>query len=355
MLAFLDPIRERIAATLVRFFEEKKGWLARVNALGPDVGQRLLEFSLQGKMIRGCLVQVGHSLACGGAGDREEPDAVLPAAAAMELFQSGLLIHDDIMDHDALRRGKPSIFRQYADAAARDRSADPPRTGEALGICAGDISYFLAFELLTRMAAGPAVLRDVLALCARELSAVGIAQMQDVSWGGAAQGRTDEEILRMYTWKTGRYSFSLPLVAGALIGGAPTDVCGALERLGECFGILFQIHDDELGLFGTEEELGKPVGSDVREGKKTLFHARLMAGASPNERRRLAGIFGNPACTPDDLEYVRARARPVRIGLKPLVAELSARARSMIENLSAKKEDRQALIELLDFTTARRQ
>ncbi len=274
----------------------------------------------------------------------------------MELFQSGLLIHDDIMDRDALRRGMPSIFQQYADAAARERSADPPRTGEALGICAGDVSYFLAFELLTRIAAGPGVLREVLALCARELSAVGIAQMQDVSWGSADQGGTDEEILRMYTWKTGRYSFSLPLVAGALIGGATAELCGALEKLGECLGILFQIHDDELGLFGSERELGKPVGSDVREGKKTLFHARLMAAASPEERKRLAGIFGNPACTAADLDFVRAQAEPVRIGLLPLVTELSTRGRSMIRGLpSGTAEDRRALLELLDFTTARRQ
>jgi len=301
----------------VRFFEEKKGWLARVNALGPDVGQRLLEFSLQGKMIRGCLVQVGHSLACGGAGDREAPDAVLPAAAAMELFQSGLLIHDDIMDHDALRRGKPSIFRQYADAAARDRSADPPRTGEALGICAGDISYFLAFELLTRMAAGPG--RAPRRSCTLRAGALGrpASRRCRTSPGRRGPGRTDEEILRMYTWKTGATASPFPSLQGRSSAVRRRNVCGALERLGECFGILFQIHDDELGLFGTEEELGKPVGSDVREGKKTLFHARLMAGASPNERRRLAGIFGNPACTPDDLEYVRARARPVRSASSP--------------------------------------
>ena len=309
-------------------------------------------------MIRGCLVQLGYSLAREGAANQEPPQPVLMAAAAMELFQSGLLVHDDIMDRDHLRRGKPSIFQQYTEAAARERFADPARTGEALGICAGDISYFLAFELLARMAAEPAVLREVLSLCARELAAVGIAQMQDVSWGGSSHGVKDEEILRMYTWKTGRYSFSLPLMAGAIIGGAPTEACGELERLGECLGLLFQIHDDELGLFGSEQELGKPVGSDVREGKKTLYFARIMASASSGEKERLDRIFGNPAGTAEDLDYVRSLVigRGVRKGIQALIGELEQKARAMISGLSrGTGEDRQVLRSLLDFTTARRQ
>jgi geranylgeranyl diphosphate synthase, type I len=358
MLTYLAPLRERIAATLTGFFAEKKSWLARVNPLGPDAGRRLLEFALQGKMIRGCLVQLGYSLARESRAGSEPPESVLMASSAMELFQSGLLVHDDIMDRDILRRGKPSIFRQYAEEAERGRSADPPRTGEALGICAGDVAYFLAFELLSRVAGEPAALREVLALCARELAAVGIAQMQDVSWGGSKIGVTDAEILRMYTWKTGRYSFSLPLMVGSLIGGAPAILCEELEKLGECMGLLFQIHDDELGLFGSEQELGKPVGSDVREGKKTLYYARLMAAASPQERERLDRIFGNPGGTAEDLDYVRSLSvhRGVRDGIVALSADLQERTRSIIARLSrGTREDRQALLGLLDFTTARRQ
>ena len=76
-------------------------------------------------------------------------------------------------------------------------------------------------------------------------------------------------------YKTGRYSFSLPLLAGAMLADAPAELRGKLETFGESIGLLFQIRDDELGLFGDERELGKPVGSDVREGKKT--HHLLIA------------------------------------------------------------------------------
>jgi geranylgeranyl diphosphate synthase type I len=358
MLAWLSPTRELIASALKAFFEEKKPQLARVNPFGSDLSDRLLEFALQGKMIRGCLVPLGGAL-CGGepvtAGARAP--AIL-AGAAMELFQSGLLVHDDIMDRDVKWRGKASIFQQYADVASREKNADPPHAGQALGICAGDVAYFLAFELLGRLNVAPTVLGPALSLCASELSAVGIAQMQDVAWAGSRGKVEEEEILRMYTYKTARYSFSLPLMLGGMIAGAAPDRLSDLESLGQSLGLLFQIRDDELGLFGSEEELGKPVGSDVREGKKTLYYAGLMGSADRKERGRLQEIFGSRDGSEQDLAYVRGLADSLgvisRVGA--IVLAIEERARSAIQRIQpAREEDTNALLSLLDYTMARRQ
>jgi geranylgeranyl diphosphate synthase type I len=162
----------------------------------------------------------------------------------------------------------------------------------------------------------------------------------------------------MYTHKTGRYSFSLPLLAGAAIADAPGELRGKLETFGESIGLLFQIRDDELGLFGDERELGKPVGSDVREGKKTLLFSSLIAAMGPEERRRLDGIFGNPHATAADIEYVRERASSpaVRARIAAITAGLTEKARTAIGAISSgSEEDRAALRGLLDFTSARRQ
>ncbi|MGA2639781.1 MAG: polyprenyl synthetase family protein [Spirochaetia bacterium] len=363
--AYFDPIRARIASTLRRFLDEKKVELARVNPMGPDAAERLIQFSLRGKMIRGCLVHLGWSIAGSGGTDEtgtpalpRATEAVTTVGAAMELFHSGLLVHDDIMDRDLVRRGKPSIFQQYAGIASRERRTDPEHVGQALGICAGDVACFMAFELLARTRAPAAVICSVLELCARELSAVGIAQMQDVSWGASKSGVDVEDILRMYTHKTGRYSFSLPLLAGAMIAGATEGLRGALGAFGESIGLLFQIRDDELGLFGDERELGKPVGSDVREGKKTLIFSSLMAAADPEERRRLDGIFGNPRATPADIDYVRvlASSAAARARIEAITTTLIEKAHTGIRALSSgTEEDRAALRGLLDFTTSRRQ
>ena len=354
---YFDPIRLRVSASLRRFLEEKKDDLASVNRMGPDAAERLMEFSLRGKMIRGSLVHLGWSIAQAD-GRRAPEESVATVGAAMELFHSGLLVHDDIMDRDLVRRGQPSLFQQYTALAAGERQADPEHVGQALGICAGDVACFMAFELLARARAPARTLCSILELCARELSAVGIAQMQDVAWGATRAGVEVDDILSMYIHKTGRYSFSLPLLAGARIAGAPDELQGTLAALGESVGVLFQIRDDELGLFGDERELGKPVGSDVREGKKTLLFSSLMAAAGPDERRRLDAIFGNPRATPEEIDSVRAQASSpeVRSRVGAIAAGLMEKALSAIAAITSGTEaDRAALRSLLDFTTARRQ
>jgi geranylgeranyl diphosphate synthase type I len=352
---YFDPVRARLSDALRGFLQEKSAELSRVNAMGADAAARLTEFSLRGKMIRGCLVHLGWSL-CGAGGS--DAHAVTTAGAAMELFQSGLLVHDDIMDRDSVRRGQPSIYRQYEQLESGEGHADPAHAGEALGICAGDVAYFMAFELLARAAAPRAVLGEVISLCARELSAVGIAQMQDVSWGGSRSPVEVEQIMKMYTYKTGRYSFSLPLVTGALLAGASPDMQGRLEACGESLGLLFQVRDDELGLFGDAAEIGKPVGSDVREGKKTILFSVLREIASPAERARLGGILGNPEATEADLQFVRELCSSPAVSrrMKDITDRLAGRAGIAIAAVtSGADEDRAALRGLLDYSIGREQ
>ena len=356
MQKYFARIKDRITSEIKRFIARKRPELARINPLGPDLCDRLQSFVLQGKMIRGCLVPLGYALSRAGDSRGDAPQCVDQAGAAMELFQSGLLVHDDIMDRDLTRRGSATIFQQYAEKASREGRADHPHLGESLGICAGDIAYFLAYEMLAGMETDPPILRNIFSLCSRELTAVGVAQMQDVSWGSSDEQVREEDILRLYTYKTGRYTFSLPLMAGGLLAGAEAGILSRMEQIGEDLGVLFQIKDDELGLFGDESELGKPVGSDVREGKKTLHYSLLMARASSEERGRLAGIFGNRASSEKEIRCVRDMA--IAHGIQALVDEKTrepeARARALIRDLPhGAEEDRKAMFFLLDFTLSR--
>ena len=357
MIDSLSHTRRSISSCLQGFIEEKRSDLARINPLGPDVAERLLASSLQGKMLRGSLVHLGECIASGRKLDAEPSRTVAVAAAAMELFQSGLLVHDDIMDRDRTRRGHASIWQQYSLLASAEGHPDPGHRGEAMGICAGDVAYFLAFELLSCMETEPSVVRVALGLCAAELTRVGIAQMQDVAWGASNAEATESDILRMYTYKTGRYTFSLPLLVGALIGGASAILRDELAGLGEAIGMLFQIRDDELGIFGTEEEIGKPVGSDVREGKKTLYSSCLFAASSGEERRRLQGIFGNVGCSEEDLAFVHRALidRGIREKVEAIACAVSDNARAIIQAMHTEREpDREALRELLEYAVARR-
>jgi geranylgeranyl diphosphate synthase type I len=354
MVAYFEQRKERICRWLEALLQKKSGELDAVNPLGRELGERLYRFAVQGKMLRGGLVCLGAGLL--DCGVQCDPQAAVAAGAAMELFQSGLLVHDDIMDRDRTRRGHPTIYYQYAQQAQRQGARDASHLGESLGICAGDVAYFLAFEIL----AGPPLPAEaragILRLCARELAWVGVAQMQDVAWGAAQDPAAERDILRLYTYKTGRYTFSLPLMTGALLGGCGPAELAALARLGECLGVLFQIRDDELGLFGDERELGKPVGSDIREGKKTLFHGLLFARAPAATAARLREIFGNPGIGEAELDFVRRQIEGLGVlgEVRTLAGGYAGEARRLIEDLPRPRaEEQRVLQELLRYTSER--
>jgi len=352
--AYFEQCRQRIRRWLEQLLRARGGELEAVNPLGRELGGRLYHFAGQGKMLRGGMVFLGAGLLDCGARPPEE--AVLAAGAAMELFQSGLLMHDDIMDQDATRRGEPTIHRQYAGEARQRRARDPEHLGQSLGICAGDVAFFLGFQVLSGPPVPEQARAGLLRLCAGELSRVAVAQMQDVAWGAGSDAAPEQEVLRLYTFKTGRYTFSLPLAAGALLAGCGPKPLTALERLGECLGILFQLREDLLGLFGDERELGKPVGSDVREGKKTILHGRLLARAPEATAVRLREIFGNRAIGEEELDFVRGQIEGLGVlrEVQDLASGYAAEARRLIEGLPrARAEEQGVLSELVGYTSER--
>jgi geranylgeranyl diphosphate synthase type I len=228
----LQQYKREVDAFLIAFLASKQKDFARVNAWGPDAIGKIRGIVSEGKTIRGSLVLCIHDLLKGNRRDQ-----AIRVAAAYECIHTALLIHDDIMDHDTIRRGKPTLHVQY--------------NNEGLAICVGDILFFLANELLDQT--------PVQKISAQVFQEVGVAQMQDVSFGLTSYVPTKEEILSLYTYKTARYTFSLPMMAGAMLARADTKTIELFEHLGESLGILFQIKNDAHGVQG-----------DIREHKKTL-------------------------------------------------------------------------------------
>ncbi len=364
-LSFFESSRSRISRAL--------GSIVPASEASREPWGRVVEFCGRGKMIRGSLAMLGAQAS------GEVPDDVdLPLlAAAMELFQAGLLVHDDIMDRDETRRGAPTIHARYASELRSGASAAPPidpaealHLGESLGICLGDICYFEAFAAIGR-ALGPSRgsraderCREITGLCATGLSEVAVAQMTDVRWGARDAEVPEEEILAMYLGKTAHYSFSLPLAVGAIAAGATAagGLVEAFTRLGEKLGLLFQIRDDELGLFGESQAIGKGTGSDLREGKKTLFRSRLLAAAPASELPRLRALFGGALfgegtqADAEDLAYIRRLSE--RLGVGRSIAELSrgaeSEARVIITSLPRlSPEARDVLDGLVEYVTRR--
>ncbi|TXT51148.1 MAG: geranylgeranyl diphosphate synthase type I [Spirochaetes bacterium] len=259
-------------------------------------------YASNGKMLRGILSRLGFDLFSQSVEEVFSKDQI-HLALALELFQAGLLVHDDIMDDDEVRRGQPTIHKQFE---AREREIHgnaslSQKTGVSLGICAGDICYFLAWQLLGKISVAKS---SLFALFSQELVDVCLAQMADIRIGAHGRFPTLEEILTVYTYKTARYTITLPLCAGAILAGR-SDAIPFLEDIGGNLGLLFQLQDDMLGIFGDEASLGKPIGSDIREGKKTPLMIALYPKLSGLDRLKFDGIFGKESICLQDVDFIR--------------------------------------------------
>lgn len=347
MHKIFSPYKKAIEGVLGEFLQQKQKELGAVNPWGTDVSKRYEGFISQGKMIRGCLTMFGYEM----FGEKASLE-VVQAAAAMELFQSALLIHDDIMDRDTTRRGMSTIFTQYQILGKKQNLPDWSHFGQSMGICAGDVGFFLACELLADISD---LKHTILSHISTELIKVSIAQMQDVSFGNQKEVPSEEDILNLYRYKTARYTFSLPLMVGAIMARQSNETIQMLERIGENIGIVFQLKDDQLGLFGTEEKIGKPVGSDIREGKKTLFYYYLWEKINNEEKTMLQTIFGNPKITPQDVRLVRTLL--VKYNVPALVEQkinsFTTPALGDIQSLPVNKHYQEILRALVQYTIQR--
>jgi geranylgeranyl diphosphate synthase type I len=180
--------------------------------------------------------------------------SILPAAVAVELVHNFTLIHDDIMDKDDIRRGRPAVHMIW---------------GEAGAILAGDTLYSKAFEILSKVENEPTrILKcmDILSKTCTEICEGQWLDMDFEKW----EKVTESEYIQMVEKKTS-VLYAAAAKIGALLGGASDETAEALFEYGRLIGIGFQIYDDVLDMITPEEVLGKVRGSDLMEGKHTLI------------------------------------------------------------------------------------
>lgn len=216
-----------------------------------------------------------------------DPDDAIPFAVAVELVHTFSLIHDDMMDEDDRRRGREAVHRAWDHDTA---------------ILAGDTLFARSFEVLAD-ADGPVdVLLDLQRELARATRTICEGQARDLA---LERGAGDEDTyLTMIEGKTARI-FEASTRGGGLAGGADPDVADDLGAYGLHVGMAFQIRDDLLDVLAREEDLGKPVASDVRAGKRTILYLHARAQATDAQQEVLDGAFGDPDATDKEIAAVR--------------------------------------------------
>ncbi|WP_238654200.1 polyprenyl synthetase family protein [Rothia uropygialis] len=258
-----------------------------------------------GKRMRALLAYWGWQAAGGGP---SAPEVVL-AGAAIELFQSAALIHDDIIDHSDTRRGKPSVHRSFQ---AMHREEHWSLNGEEFGIMGGIVAGDLCLSFSEAVFASIGTPQAAAGRARRIFDIMRTEVMAGQYLDGLSEvmGTEDPEeaIHRASTvirYKSAKYSCEHPLTLGAALAGAGEPLIGQLSEFGLPLGEAFQLRDDVLGVFGEPHVTGKPAGDDLREGKRTVLVALAERTASAEQVAFLEERLGRPDLDEETVNRMR--------------------------------------------------
>ncbi len=251
-----------------------------------------------GKRLRPACMFYGY-LAGGGT----DEEAILETAVSIELLHTFLLVHDDIIDRDDFRHGEPTLHRRYAEFGRKYfPERDVEHFGNSIALIVGDLLSAMSNDIIFRAPFPQTRIFEALSRLQSVVSYTVIGQAQDIYMEYKREA-TEAEILKMYTNKTARYTMERPIQMGLMLAGDSGQLVDRFSGYALPLGIAFQIQDDILGIFGSEAKLGKPVGSDIQEGKLTLLVAYALERGTrlqQEEVRRILSL-GN-ALTADDRE-----------------------------------------------------
>lgn len=300
------PLQE-VEGVLLGFMREARAAMCSIDEAAVAISDAIDGLIRSGgKRVRPQFVFWGHQ----AAGAPRDP-VVATVAAAVEMLHTFALIHDDVMDRSARRRGQPTANAAFASRRARAGAAhEASWFGNAAAILAGDLAFVWAQQLFDS-ALPPRGTHRARAIFRQMQLEVTAGQYLDLDMAAplesaSARGaRQVERARRVALLKSGRYTVTRPLQLGAVIAGAHQGLLDVLAGYGDHVGRAFQLRDDVLGLMGEDAVTGKCALDDLREGKRTLLVLYAFERATRRERSVLLRALGDPAATTADLSSVR--------------------------------------------------
>jgi len=307
---FQQAIEERVR--LVKDYVMQPEYLNRLNP--EDMREAVTcYFESGGKRLRPAVL-----LFCVGAVGGDEKKA-LCAAAATEIFHTWTLVHDDIIDRDPVRRGAPTVHERFrvkpsTRALYGGDDGEARHYGLSVAVLAGDVQHGWGISLMTELTRKYGLAPDVTlmlinTLDTRVLCTLVDGEMLDVQYSRLPVPQLSLEQVESMLWKKTGALYEFCGEAGACIGLNCPDLkhplAQALGKFCSACGTAFQLQDDILGIVGNEKMLGKPVGGDIREGKRTLIVLHAYRHASDAQRKLMLKALGNPQADADAIAAVR--------------------------------------------------
>ncbi|MBU0692411.1 polyprenyl synthetase family protein [bacterium] len=257
-------------------------------------------FESGGKRLRPAVML----FSCGAVGGDEKK--AVSAAAAVEIFHTWTLVHDDIIDRDPIRRGNPTVHERFANkpstkALFKD-SAEARHYGISVAVLAGDVQHGWGISLMTELTSkfgldAEVTLTLINTLDTKILNTLVEGELLDVQYSQVPISELTAKQIETMLWKKTGALYEFAAISGGAIGlNNPNLEDPRVVTLGNftsACGSAFQLQDDILGIVGNEKMLGKPVGSDIREGKRTLIVHQAYTHANKEERELILETLGN--------------------------------------------------------------
>lgn len=283
--------------------------------------------SLGGKRIRPVLLMAAYDLY------KDEADRSFEAALAIEVFHNFTLLHDDIMDEADIRRGKATVHIKYNENKA---------------ILSGDVMMIFAYQLLE---AYPEVYLPLLQTFSQTAREVCEGQSMDMEFESQDEVSISD-YLRMIELKTS-VLLAAALRMGGILGNASEEDQEHLYQFGKNLGIAFQVQDDLLDTFGTEELLGKKIGGDIEQKKKTYLYLKALELLGNEQSARLKKIFLDPEIQMNDTLISEAKSllekSHVKVHAEELKLVYQQLALSHLDAVSVSEEKKNPLRELAQY------
>ncbi|MBU0469634.1 MAG: polyprenyl synthetase family protein [Candidatus Omnitrophica bacterium] len=298
----IDKIKKNIEINIKSFTKKLKDEI-KLDQINPYLYKSILEYSLRkGKRIRPTLLILSYKGYL-QTGKIFNP-SVYYASTAVEFLHNFMLVHDDIIDNSDLRRSKPTMHKILEKTIKTD---DKKSLGINLGIIAGDIIYALAIDAFLSIEVQQKIKQRALQYFLNTTISTAIGEFIDTIHSvDKLQNVKESDVFLNYTLKTAKYTFTSPLVIGAILAGAKEGEINKLTRLGLLIGQAFQIQDDIIGIFDTQKNIGKSILSDLAESKKTLLVAHAYENLKSKDKKLFIDCFNKPKKTYKDLLNIRS-------------------------------------------------
>lgn len=249
------------------------------NVLVKDAMSKFVFMNSNGKYLRALLIALGYFIAT-----KNDDNSYLPLAAAYETFQTAILVHDDVIDNAEIRRGKKTIHKKYFEKFdkydLKDSSFEEKKnnTGNSIGICVGDIGFYISNNMIVESYMEHPNLAKVLKCYNDIVINTGKGELIDVVLPFNEQYYSknkclEKDIMEIYNLKTSWYTIVGPCSLGMILGGNSERVIESITKALSPLGIAFQIKDDILGIYGNAKNIGKSNTSDITEYKQTILYS----------------------------------------------------------------------------------